>query len=116
MIAESLCFGQGLFQFLLDEDVDFIEIFEESFIQVLLEVLYMIEKTLHKSIQADHACEYSTNPEVLTGDIKEARVQIFHFEYIINLKKGYLNNFLICQFFLNIKEVIKKLTNIPNCM
>lgn len=76
----------------------------------------MFEEGLEKSIDPDYARQNATNSKVLTGNIKEVRIQILNFQNCVYLLECYLNYVLVCKFFLNIEEVVQELTNISDCI
>ena len=76
----------------------------------------MLKKALQESVESNHACEYSADSEIFTGDVKKIRIQVLHFENSMNLVEGHFDDLLICQFFLNVEKIVHKLTDIPNCI
>jgi hypothetical protein len=116
MVSEDLCFREGFFQFLLDEYVNLVQILQEGAVQVLLDVFDVLEQCFDEAVEADHACEYSADSEVLAGDIKKVRIKILYFEDGMNLVECNLDDFLIRKLLLDVKEVIHQLADIPDCV
>lgn len=116
MVAQLLRFPQGFLQLLLDKDINLIQIFQEGFIQIFLNILYVVEQSLQEPIESYGASQDATDAEVLTRRIEIAGVKVFHFEHRMDLEKSYLHNLLVGQLLLNIKEVVQQLADVSHCV
>lgn len=69
-----LGFDESLFDFLKNEQVNFVQILHKGTIKVLLYAVDMREESFKEAIQSNHRGEDSINSEILAADVKERRI------------------------------------------